>query len=164
MINKLKRGVTVTSLVVYIVLFSSLTLFLSATYTDLNERLFLSRGNAINYTTFNKLQYNLINSAKESNSVTIEGPYLAFSNGETADKIAVIFNANKNAVNVPLPAGEWNICVNGEKAGCASLGTAVDSVSVELTPGVGCTKVTLNLKLNKYMSTLEKSILVVVEE
>lgn len=58
---------------------------------------------------------------------TIEGS----PNGETADKIAVIFNANKDAVNVPLPAGEWNICVNGEKAGCASLGTAVDSVSVE---------------------------------
>lgn len=58
---------------------------------------------------------------------TIEGS----PNGETADKLAVIFNANKEAVNVPLPAGEWDICVNGEKAGCASLGTAVDNVSVE---------------------------------
>lgn len=58
---------------------------------------------------------------------TIEGS----PNGETADKITVIFNANKEAVNVPLPSGEWDICVNGEKAGCASLGTAVDSVSVE---------------------------------
>ena len=143
MINKLKRGVTVTSLVVYIVLFSSLTLFLSATYTDLNERLFLSRGSAINYTTFNKLQYNLINSAKESNSVTIEGPYLAFSNG---DKYAY----DDVAKHITLADGV--LCTN------------VDSVSVELIPGVGCTKVTLNLKLNKYMSTLEKSILVVVEE
>ncbi len=52
-------------------------------------------------------------------------------NGETADKITVIFNANKEAVNVPLPAGEWDICVNGEKAGCASLGTAKDTVSVD---------------------------------
>ena len=34
-------------------------------------------------------------------------------------------------MNIPLPAGEWDICVNGEKAGCASLGTAVDSVSVD---------------------------------
>lgn len=58
---------------------------------------------------------------------TIEGS----PNGETADKIAVIFNANKEAVNVPLPSGEWDICVNGEKAGCASLGTAADNVSVE---------------------------------
>lgn len=58
---------------------------------------------------------------------TIEGR----PNGETADKIAVIFNANKETVNIPLPSGEWDICVNGEKAGCESLGTAVDSVSVE---------------------------------
>ncbi len=52
-------------------------------------------------------------------------------NGETAEKIAVIFNANKNAVNVPLPTGEWDICVNGEKAGCVSLGKASGTVSVE---------------------------------
>ena len=58
---------------------------------------------------------------------TIEGS----PNGETADKIAVIFNANKEAVNVALPAGEWDICVNDEKAGCVSLGTAVEHVSVE---------------------------------
>lgn len=58
---------------------------------------------------------------------TIEGS----PNGETANKIAVIFNANKEAVKVPLPSGEWDICVNGEKAGCASLGTAADNVSVE---------------------------------
>lgn len=58
---------------------------------------------------------------------TIEGS----PNGESADKIVVIFNANKNAVNVPLPSGVWDICVNGEKAGCASLGTAQDTVSVD---------------------------------
>lgn len=51
--------------------------------------------------------------------------------GETAQNIAVIYNGNPDAVTVNLPAGAWDICVNGEKAGCESLGTAEGSVTVE---------------------------------
>lgn len=52
------------------------------------------------------------------------------ANGDTAEKIAVIFNANKDAVDVKLPAGSWEICVNDQKAGTASVGTAEGTVSV----------------------------------
>ncbi len=52
------------------------------------------------------------------------------ANGDTAEKITVIFNANKNPVNVGLPAGTWDICVNETTAGTASVGTAKGSVSV----------------------------------
>lgn len=85
---------------------------------------------ALRMTTASDIQTSLIfMSGLDANVVayTIEGS----PNGETADKITVIFNANKEAVNVPLPAGEWDICVNGEKAGCASLGTAQNTVSVD---------------------------------
>ena len=51
--------------------------------------------------------------------------------GETAQNIAVIYNGNPDAVTVNLPAGTWDICVNGKKAGCKSLGTAEGSVTVE---------------------------------
>ena len=51
--------------------------------------------------------------------------------GETAQNITVIYNGNPDAVTVNLPAGAWDICVNGEKAGCESLGTAEGSVTVE---------------------------------
>ena len=51
--------------------------------------------------------------------------------GETAQNIAVIYNGNPDAVTVNLPAGTWDICVNGKKAGCRSLGTAEGSVTVE---------------------------------
>ena len=51
-------------------------------------------------------------------------------NGETAEGIFAIFNANAEATTVKLPAGEWNICVNDKDAGTASLGTASGSVSV----------------------------------
>lgn len=52
-------------------------------------------------------------------------------NNETAEKLIVIFNANRNAVNVWLPSGEWDICVNGATAGTAPIGTAAGSVSVD---------------------------------
>lgn len=52
------------------------------------------------------------------------------ANGDTAEKITVIFNGNKNAVDVTLPAGTWEICVNDRTAGTASVGTAEGTVSV----------------------------------
>lgn len=55
------------------------------------------------------------------------------ANGDTAEKITVIFNGNAEAVDVKLPAGTWDICINGTTAGTASLGTAEGSVSV---PGI----------------------------
>lgn len=52
------------------------------------------------------------------------------ANGDTAEKITVIFNANRDAVDVTLPAGRWEICVNDKVTGTASAGTAEGTVSV----------------------------------
>lgn len=52
------------------------------------------------------------------------------ANGDTAEKITVILNANEEAVDVKLPAGTWEICVNDQTAGTASVGTAEGTVSV----------------------------------
>ncbi len=52
------------------------------------------------------------------------------ANGDTAEKITVIFNGNAEAVDVALPAGTWEICVNDKTAGTASVGTAQGTVSV----------------------------------
>lgn len=38
-------------------------------------------------------------------------------NGETSEGLFVIFNPNKETVEVTLPEGVWNVCINGEKAG-----------------------------------------------
>ncbi len=53
----------------------------------------------------------------------------AGAGGEESD-IAVFFNPNTEAISVTLPAGEWTIYVNGEKAGTESLGTASGTVEV----------------------------------
>ena len=51
--------------------------------------------------------------------------------GETADAVYIVFNPNKEAKEIQLPEGEWNICINGEKAGTESLGKVKDTVTVE---------------------------------
>lgn len=56
--------------------------------------------------------------------------------GEVADSIYVIYNPLKTAVTVNLPDGDWTICVQGDKAGTDSLGTAKGSVSVD---AISCT-------------------------
>jgi pullulanase len=51
-------------------------------------------------------------------------------NGETAEGIVAIFNANADAKTVTLPEGNWTIFVNGEDAGTTALGTASGTVTV----------------------------------
>lgn len=51
--------------------------------------------------------------------------------GEVSDKIMVIFNATEAPVDVALSDGEWDICINGEKAGTESLGKATATVKVD---------------------------------
>ena len=38
-------------------------------------------------------------------------------NGETAEEMYIIFNANEEETTVELPKGNWNVYVNGDKAG-----------------------------------------------
>lgn len=52
-------------------------------------------------------------------------------NGETAEKIMVIYNGNPDGVNIALPEGTWDVCINGEKAGTEVITTAEGSVTVE---------------------------------
>lgn len=47
-------------------------------------------------------------------------------NEETADAIYVIFNANDEEQAVTLPEGDWNVYIDGEKAGTEVLSTVTD--------------------------------------
>lgn len=49
---------------------------------------------------------------------------------EASKGIFVIYNPTSTEVEVNLPDGEWNIYVNGEKAGVESLGNAKEKVTV----------------------------------
>ncbi len=52
--------------------------------------------------------------------------------GESAEEMYVIFNANAEAKEISLPEGYgWDVYVNGEKAGTESLGAVTGTASVE---------------------------------
>ena len=44
---------------------------------------------------------------------TIDGA----ANGEVADKLLIIYNANKESVELNIPDGEWKVCIKDSKAG-----------------------------------------------
>lgn len=50
---------------------------------------------------------------------------------EVADSIFVVYNPLSTATTVTLPDGDWTICVQGDKAGTESLGTAKGSITVD---------------------------------
>jgi len=97
MIKNNKKGITVTSIVVYVILFFMFTSVTTVISSRFNKNLFEDRGTAINVTAINKLQYNLLESADNSYDVVIEAEdnvaTLEFSNGDT-----YVFDMNKNTV------------------------------------------------------------------
>lgn len=56
---------------------------------------------------------------------------LAPNNGEVSDGIFVVYNSLTEAQTITLPEGEWTICVQGDKAGTESLGTASGNLTVD---------------------------------
>ena len=137
-----KNGVTLASLVIYIVLFTGFTIFVSITSTNMNNRLFDNRGEAINYSYLNKLQYNLENSSMESHDVTIEDNGITYSNGD-------IYKYNID---------EGVIYKNG-----GVLRLNVSSFTANIEAGTSTKKLTLNISFNKYLNVIEKSIITCVE-
>jgi hypothetical protein len=137
-----KRGITVSSLVLYVVLFFGLTAFLSTVYSNLNKSLFDNRGIALNYTNLNKLQYNITDSAFKSNDVIVESNSLKYSNGD-------IYTYNENNDTILLNGGV--LC------------TSVSRFTPIITTENGVKKVEIQLTLNKYLTTVEKTIITSIE-
>ena len=91
---------------------------------------------ALRYNTAAKVSDNVRKITTEANLLT----YRVDGYGASDDDILVIFNANNSSRTVTLPDGEWTICINGTKAGTASLGTATGSVSVDAISAMVLTK------------------------
>ncbi len=81
-----KKGITVTSIVVYVILFFMFTTITTVLSSKINGNLFNDRGTSINITAINKLEYNLLDSADKSYSVkgTVNdnSTILTFSNND----------------------------------------------------------------------------------
>lgn len=139
----LKKGITLSSLVIYIVLFSVFTVFVSTTYSNMNDNLLESRGKVINYASLNKLQENIENSSIESTSVSVKAGSISYSNGDI-----YVYNLEDKCITK-----------NG-----GMLCTNVDSFTVTETKIEGMIRVSITVKFNKYLNELERQIITCVEE
>lgn len=130
------------SLVIYVAIFSLITVLVSMIFTNMNRALFLNRGSAINYTTLNKLQYNITESALESNDITVSDNKISYSNGD-------IYEYDSDSKTILLNGGV--LC------------TAVDSFSANLVVANNIKQLNLDVTFNKYLNTLSKNIVSNVE-
>lgn len=140
--NKSKQGITMTSLVVYVVIFSGLTVLLSIIYTNMNETLFFNRGRAINYTAFNELQYNITASTLQSTNITKDDNSVTYSNGDK-----YLYDTSKGI-----------ILLNG-----GILCTNVTRFTPSIIEENGVKQLKLEITFNKYLNELNKEIVSSVE-
>ena len=61
----------------------------------------------------------------------VTGFHLRGSVDDPAQGLIVLFNPNRTAVNVTLPQGRWNLCVNADYAGVEPIAAVEHSVVVE---------------------------------
>ena len=137
-----KKGVTLASLVIYILLFTTVTVFVSAMSSSMNERLFDDRGEAINYSNLNKLQYNINDSSSQSNDVIITENTISYSNGDN-----YIYDDSSNVIY----KNGGILCSN------------VENLTATLGSGINVKKLTLTVEFNKYLNAMSKTIISCVE-
>lgn len=77
-----KKGLSMISMLVYVVLFFAFSAFAVGIATNMNYRTLSQKGNMINNEQLQKLQYNLLNSAKESQFIEQIGNRIVFSNND----------------------------------------------------------------------------------
>ena len=78
----MKKGITITSLVIYVVLFFGFTIITTSVSTNFNRNILQEKANInINENTL-KIQSNLLNSSKKSITITSSNNEIIFSNGD----------------------------------------------------------------------------------
>ena len=142
MMKKHKSGITLASLVIYVVLFTTFTIFVAAVSNNTNERLFNNRGEAINYSYLNKLQYNIDESSLKSNSVSITETEINYSNGDS-----YIYDSQEKVIY----KNGGILCLN------------VESLDINIEEGINTQKLTLNISFSKYLNVMDKTIISCVE-
>lgn len=140
--TKSKMGVTLVSLVLYLALFTGFTVFVSVIMTNLNNNLFDRRGEAINYSNLNKLQYNIENSSKNSNDINIDINKIEYSNGDI-----YTYDAEKKI----LLKNGGILCMN------------VDDFTFNITEVESGKKLELEVSFNKYLNVVKRDIITFVE-
>ena len=88
-----KKGLSMISMIIYVVLFFAFSAFAVGMSANMNYRTLSEKGEIINNEQLQKLQYNLLMSAKNSNNIDIISDKIVFSNNDE-----YTFNKNTNKV------------------------------------------------------------------
>lgn len=77
-----KRGITISSLVIYVVLFFVFTFFVTSVTANVNKTMFIERGKVNNTKNISKLNSYFVGSSKKSNDVYLVNGNIVFSNND----------------------------------------------------------------------------------
>lgn len=77
-----KKGLSMVSMLVYVVLFFSFSAFAVGMSTNMNYQTLSEKGTIVNNEQLQKLQYNLLNSAKKSTTIENISGKIVFSNND----------------------------------------------------------------------------------
>ncbi len=88
-----KRGITVTSLVIYVVLFFMFSFLVTTVTANINKTMFVKRGKIYNVKNTSKLNSYLVTSAKKSDDVYKIDDRLIFNNNDE-----YVFDSNKKCI------------------------------------------------------------------
>ncbi len=80
--KKNKSGMTMISIVLYVTLFFTLSVFVIAMSTNMNTNALSEKGDIIINEDLQKIQYNLVKSCKESDKIDIIENKIVFSNND----------------------------------------------------------------------------------
>ena len=149
-----KKGLSMVSMLVYVVLFFAFSAFAVAMATNLNYRTLTEKGQIINNEHLQKLQYNLINSAKNSNTIEDISGKIVFSNNDEYTYSEVDKKIYKNGGIIATDVESFKIIDVSELENTpvnfsTNLDTDIDYICIEVT-------------FNKYSHKLTEKIFITV--
>lgn len=121
---KYKMGITVASLVVYVILLFAFTTIALTVSGNVTSSVYKDKGLAVNLSNLDKIQYYLNKSAMESQSVEINDNTLTFSNGDI-----YLYNTSKKAVYY----NNGILCTDVTNLAFTSSSTNLYHIEIELT-------------------------------
>lgn len=109
-----KKGITMTSIVVYVMLFFIFTSVAITISTNMNFEALSEKGNIINNKNIQKLQFNLLNSAKSSSNVYNISGKIVFSNNDEYYFDSTKREILKNDITLVKDVEKFNIISSSE--------------------------------------------------
>lgn len=149
----MKRGITLISIIIYLVLFTTFSAFIISISSNMNRNVLSDKGTRYVQNEYSKLYVNMLNSAKSSTYFIYDSNKVSFSNGDL-----YLFNLN-----------DHNVYKNGgiiaQDLSSFEFKEVLEIDGLSLSSGVleGSNSLCMNVKFIKYGNEISKDIVVSVD-